>query len=83
MKKNIKLFTTPDCGSCRSIKQWLPELAKKLGVLYQEVDCIKSPKLANQFSVQTVPTVVINNSHTLLIPKITAQRIIEIVDKDS
>ena len=81
MKKNIKLFTTPQCGACRSIKIWLGDWCKINNIQFQIVDCITSPNLANKFDIQTVPTVVVNNATRLIIPKITMQRIIEALDK--
>jgi thioredoxin-like negative regulator of GroEL len=57
----IAYFSTPDCNVCKVLKPKIIELIKNKfpQIQFHYVDCLRHPEAAAQFSVFTIPTVLI------------------------
>ena len=59
--KTIKYFSAKWCGPCRTFKPVMNEIASE-GYSVQFIDIDQSPNMATQFSVMSVPTVIIEEN---------------------
>jgi thioredoxin 1 len=59
--KTIKYFSAVWCGPCRAFKPVMNEIANE-GYSVQFIDIDQSPNMATQFSVMSVPTVIIEEN---------------------
>ena len=59
--KTIKYFSATWCGPCQTFKPVMNEIASE-GYSVQFIDIDQSPNMATQFSVMSVPTVVIEEN---------------------
>ena len=59
--KTIKYFSATWCGPCRTFKPVMNEIANE-GYSVQFIDIDQSPNMATQFSVMSVPTVIIEEN---------------------
>ena len=59
--KTIKYFTAKWCGPCKSFKPVMNEIASE-GYSVQFIDIDQSPNIAIQYSVMSVPTVIIEEN---------------------
>ena len=59
--KTIKYFSATWCGPCKSFKPVMNEIASE-GYSVQFIDIDQSPNMATQFSVMSVPTVIIEEN---------------------
>ena len=59
--KTIKYFSATWCGPCQSFKPVMNEIASE-GYSVQFIDIDQSPNMATQFSVMSVPTVIIEEN---------------------
>jgi thioredoxin 1 len=59
--KTMKYFSATWCGPCKSFKPVMNEIASE-GHSVQFIDVDKSPDLAQQYNVRSVPTVVIEEN---------------------
>ena len=59
--KTIKYFSATWCGPCKSFKPVMYEIASE-GYSVQFIDIDQSPNMATQFSVMSVPTVIIEEN---------------------
>ena len=59
--KTIKYFSATWCGPCRTFKPVMNEIANE-GYSVQVIDIDQSPNMATQFSVMSVPTVIIEEN---------------------
>ena len=59
--KTIKYFSAAWCGPCKSFKPVMNEIASE-GYSVQFIDIDQSPNMATQFSVMSVPTVIIEEN---------------------
>ena len=59
--KTAKYFTATWCGPCKSFKPIMNEIANE-GYSVQFIDIDQSPNMATQFSVMSVPTVIIEEN---------------------
>ena len=59
--KTMKYFSATWCGPCKSFKPVINEIANE-GYSVQFIDIDQSPNMATQFSVMSVPTVIIEEN---------------------
>ena len=59
--KTMKYFSATWCGPCKSFKPVINEIASE-GYSVQFIDIDKSPNTATQYSVMSVPTVIIEEN---------------------
>ena len=59
--KTMKYFSVTWCGPCKSFKPVINEIASE-GYSVQFIDIDQSPNMATQFSVMSVPTVIIEEN---------------------
>ena len=59
--KTIKYFSATWCGPCKSFTPVMNEIANE-GYSVQFIDIDQSPNMATQFSVMSVPTVIIEEN---------------------
>ena len=59
--KTIKYFSATWCGPCQTFKPVMNEIASE-GYSVQFIDIDQSPNMATQFSVMSVPTVIIEEN---------------------
>ncbi len=59
--KTIKYFSATWCGPCQTFKPVMNEIASE-GYSVQFIDIDKSPNTATQYSVMSVPTVIIEEN---------------------
>ena len=59
--KTIKYFSATWCGPCKSFKPVINEIASE-GYSVQFIDIDQSPNTATQYSVMSVPTVIIEEN---------------------
>jgi len=59
--KTIKYFSATWCGPCKSFKPVMNEIASE-GYSVQFIDIDQSPNTATQYSVMSVPTVIIEEN---------------------
>ena len=59
--KTIKYFSATWCVPCKSFKPVMNEIASE-GYSVQFIDIDQSPNMATQFSVMSVPTVIIEEN---------------------
>ena len=59
--KTIKYFSATWCGPCKSFKPVMNAIASE-GYSVQFIDIDQSPNMATQFSVRSVPTVIIEEN---------------------
>ncbi len=59
--KTMKYFSATWCGPCKSFKPVMNEIASE-GYSVQFIDIDQSPNMATQFSVMSVPTVIIEEN---------------------
>ena len=59
--KTMKYFSATWCGPCKSFKPVINEIASE-GYSVQFIDIDQSPNMATQFSVMSVPTVIIEEN---------------------
>ena len=59
--KTMKYFSATWCGPCKSFKPVMNEIASE-GYSVQFIDIDKSPNTATQYSVMSVPTVIIEEN---------------------
>ena len=59
--KTIKYFSATWCGPCKSFKPVMNEIVSE-GYSVQFIDIDQSPNMATQFSVMSVPTVIIEEN---------------------
>ena len=59
--KTMKYFSATWCGPCQSFKPVMNEIANE-GYSVQFIDIDQSPNMATQFSVMSVPTVIIEEN---------------------
>ena len=59
--KTMKYFSAVWCGPCKSFKPVMNEIAGE-GYSVQFIDIDQSPNMATQFSVMSVPTVIIEEN---------------------
>ena len=59
--KTLKYFSATWCGPCKSFKPVMNEIASE-GYSVQFIDIDQSPNMATQFSVMSVPTVIIEEN---------------------
>ena len=59
--KTIKYFSATWCGPCQSFKPVMNEIANE-GYSVQFIDIDQSPNMATQYSVMSVPTVIIEEN---------------------
>ena len=59
--KTMKYFSATWCGPCQSFKPVMNEIASE-GYSVQFIDIDQSPNMATQFSVMSVPTVIIEEN---------------------
>lgn len=59
--KTAKYFTATWCGPCQSFKPVMNEIASE-GYSVQFIDIDQSPNTATQYSVMSVPTVIIEEN---------------------
>ena len=59
--KTIKYFSAAWCGPCKSFNPVMNEIASE-GYSVQFIDIDQSPNMATQFSVMSVPTVIIEEN---------------------
>ena len=59
--KTMKYFSATWCGPCKSFKPVMNEIANE-GYSVQFIDIDQSPNMATQFSVMSVPTVIIEEN---------------------
>jgi thioredoxin 1 len=59
--KTIKYFSATWCGPCRTFKPIMNEILNE-GYSVQFIDIDQSPNMATQFSVMSVPTVIIEEN---------------------
>ena len=57
----MKYFSATWCGPCKSFKPVINEIANE-GYSVQFIDIDQSPNMATQFSVMSVPTVIIEEN---------------------
>ena len=57
----MKYFSATWCGPCKSFKPVINEIASE-GYSVQFIDIDQSPNMATQFSVMSVPTVIIEEN---------------------
>ena len=57
----MKYFSATWCGPCKSFKPVMNEIASE-GYSVQFIDIDQSPNMATQFSVMSVPTVIIEEN---------------------
>jgi ribonucleoside-triphosphate reductase len=55
--EGIFLFVTPTCPNCKTAKRMLDEA----GIVYQVIDAYEKPEMAENFHVQTAPSLVIKD----------------------
>ena len=59
--KTMKYFSATWCGPCKSFKPVINEIASE-GYSVQFIDIDQSPNTATQYSVMSVPTVIIEEN---------------------
>ena len=59
--KTMKYFSATWCGPCQSFKPVMNDIASE-GYSVQFIDIDQSPNMATQFSVMSVPTVIIEEN---------------------
>ena len=59
--RSVLFFTAPWCAACKTLKSELDK--QELGTQIFEVDVSQNPELANQFCVQSLPTVMCVENH--------------------
>jgi len=59
--KTIKYFSATWCGPCQTFKPIMNEISNE-GYSVQFIDIDQSPNMATQFSVMSVPTVIIEEN---------------------
>ena len=59
--KTIKYFSAKWCGPCRNFRPVMEEVSSE-GYSVQFIDIDQSPNMATQFSVMSVPTVIIEEN---------------------
>jgi thioredoxin 1 len=59
--KTMKYFSATWCGPCKAFKPVMNEIASE-GYSVQFIDIDKSPNTATQYSVMSVPTVIIEEN---------------------
>ena len=59
--KTMKYFSATWCGPCKAFKPVMNEIASE-GYSVQFIDIDQSPNMATQFSVMSVPTVIIEEN---------------------
>ena len=70
--KKVLVFGSKHCKPCEGWKRML----KEAGIKYEYVDVEENPRMANEYSVNSLPTTVVLNSGTVVFHETGAGRTI-------
>jgi len=59
---NIMYFSTSWCGPCKMFKPIVNQVSQELGINIQFIDAESSGDLANNYNINSVPTIIITDS---------------------
>lgn len=58
---NVMYFSTSWCGPCKTFKPVVNQVSQELGISIQFIDAEASADLANNYSISSVPTIIITD----------------------
>ena len=62
----ILYFTAVWCGPCKMFKPIVQQVQAELGVSINIVDVDQSPDLTHKYSINSVPTIIVENNGTVV-----------------
>lgn len=64
---NVMYFSTSWCGPCKTFKPVVNQVSQELGISIQFIDAEASADLANNYSISSVPTIIITDDQGLML----------------